>query len=53
MNKLNKKNRDRPVDKQRDDSYGGGMLGDRAIEQIGKRAHEQQCGDCGGYGGIE
>lgn len=36
---LNKDNRDRLVDRERDDSCGGGRLGGGAIEQKGKRAH--------------
>ena len=49
-----KQNRDRLIDREQGDSYGGGELGGGGMEQKGKRTrgHGQQCGECGRGKGI-
>ena len=60
MNKLNKQNRDKLIDRELADSSGHGEggkrgLGSRRIKQQRKRTHTegQQCGDCRGGAWVE
>lgn len=51
MNKLNKPNSNRLIDRERDDSSGRGVRG-QGVKQKGQRAHRhgQQSGGCGEWG---